>query len=58
MTIFDRLSNKEVCFAYAGVVKRNEVFSRTYPFDKTFLPKFYMLWYVNGYKTFKNKWSK
>lgn len=56
MTLADRLSNKEICYAYAKLLKRTEVFKREYPFDKTLVPKFYMLWYANGYKTFKNQY--
>lgn len=57
MTMYDRLSHKEVCYAYAGLLSRTEVFKHNYPFEGTLVPKFYMLWYANGYKTFKNKWS-
>ena len=54
--IGDRLYGTEIAYCYAGLVSRTELFKREYPMlvGKNW-QKLYALWYMNGYKTYKNR---
>ena len=57
MLFGEHISNKETAYMYAGLFSKQELFKRTYPIGVSMV-KFYALHYVNGYRTFKNKYSK
>jgi len=57
MTLAEHITNKETAFMYAGLLTKTELFSREYPASVTMV-KFFALHYVNGYRIFKNKYSK